>query len=86
MARGLMGKAKQQGEGAACHPRGDELFWMSRSPSPSERGGSPCSGPQPGSGKIPRHFGGLRELLDWMSVFKRRFHFDHHVGREHTAM
>lgn len=49
MAKGPVGRVKQEGEGSACHHLGDEVSWMSRSPSPFEHGGSPYSGPLPGS-------------------------------------
>lgn len=60
---------------------------MSRSPSPSEHGGSPYSGPLPGSGRRTRHIRGLHEIVDlnghdWILIFifKTAFHFVHHVG------
>lgn len=64
MVMDLVVMARQSGEGAACHHPGDELSWMSRSPSPSEHGGSPYSGPLPGSVRGMRHFRDLHEIMD----------------------
>lgn len=49
MALGLVGRAKQEGEGAACRHLGGELSWTFRFPSPFEHGDSPYSEPLPGS-------------------------------------
>lgn len=48
---------------------------MSRSPSPSERGGSPYSGPLLDSGRRARHTRGLQEIMDLEIRVDAYFHF-----------